>query len=175
MTRPLHLLCCTSFISSWLQQAPKLWCWHFRKCTLICHDVITICTVSYNVLHFSVVKWREVNLWSTVSQPVRLGVRHPSGTRDQFFFLLEISFRQLRGCYFEAPCLTRGRVCNLLYNCFWALPEQSLLGQSPTELCHILLSHLRLPKRCSVVVKILCYKPEGRGFDSRWGEFFKFT
>jgi hypothetical protein len=25
--------------------------------------------------------------------------------------------------------------------------------------------------RVSVVVKALCYKPEGRGFDSRWGEF----
>jgi hypothetical protein len=23
----------------------------------------------------------------------------------------------------------------------------------------------------SVVVKALCYKPEGHGFDSRWGEF----
>jgi hypothetical protein len=32
---------------------------------------------------------------------------HPSGTRDQFFSLLEISFRQLTS-------LTRGRVCNLL-------------------------------------------------------------
>jgi hypothetical protein len=37
----------------------------------------------------------EVNLRQTVSRPVRRGVRHPSGTRDQFFFLLEISFRQL--------------------------------------------------------------------------------
>jgi hypothetical protein len=25
--------------------------------------------------------------------------------------------------------------------------------------------------RGSVVVKALCYKPEGRGFDTRWGEF----
>jgi hypothetical protein len=38
--------------------------------------------------------WREdikveVTLRPTVSWPVRLGVRHPSGTRDQFFFLLE--------------------------------------------------------------------------------------
>jgi hypothetical protein len=32
----------------------------------------------------------EVKLRPTVSRPVRLGVRHPSGTRDQFFFLLEI-------------------------------------------------------------------------------------
>jgi hypothetical protein len=76
----------------------------------------------------------EVNLRPTVSRPVCLGVRRPSGTRDQFFFLLEISFRQLRVYYFVAPSLTRRRVCNLPYNCFWALPEQSLLGRSPAEL-----------------------------------------
>jgi hypothetical protein len=56
----------------------------------------------------------EVTLRPTVSRPVCPGVRRPSGTRDQFFFLLEISFRHLRVCYFVAPSLTRGRVCNLL-------------------------------------------------------------
>jgi hypothetical protein len=56
----------------------------------------------------------EVTLRPPVSRPVRPGVRRPSGTRDQFFFLLEIFFRQLRVCYFVAPSLTRGRVCNLL-------------------------------------------------------------
>jgi hypothetical protein len=75
----------------------------------------------------------EVNLRPTVSRPARLGVRRPSGTRDQFFFLLEISFRQLRLCYFVAPSLMWGRICNLLYNCFWAFPEQSLLGRSPAK------------------------------------------
>jgi hypothetical protein len=79
----------------------------------------------------------EVNLRPTVSRPVCLGVRHPSGTCDQFFFLLQISFRQLRVCYFVGPPLTRGRVCNLLCNCFWVLPEQSLLGRSPAELTAI--------------------------------------
>jgi hypothetical protein len=79
----------------------------------------------------------EVNLRPTVSRPVCLGVRHPSGTRDQFFFLLGISFRQLR-LYFVVPSLTRKRVCNFLYNWFWALPEQSLLGRSPAELTAIL-------------------------------------
>jgi hypothetical protein len=39
--------------------------------------------------------------------------------------------------HFVAPSLTRGRVCNLLYNCFWALPERSLLGRSPAELTAI--------------------------------------
>jgi hypothetical protein len=34
----------------------------------------------------------EVDLRPTVSPPVCLGVGHPSGTRDKFFFLLEISF-----------------------------------------------------------------------------------
>jgi hypothetical protein len=33
------------------------------------------------------------------------------------------------------------------------------------------LSIWRNGARGSVVVKALCYKPEGRGFDSRWGEF----
>jgi hypothetical protein len=79
----------------------------------------------------------EVNLRPTVSRPVCPGVRRLSGTRDQFFFLLEIFFRELLLCYFVAPSLKRGRVCNLLYNCFWALPEQSLLGWSPTELMTI--------------------------------------
>jgi hypothetical protein len=66
----------------------------------------------------------EVNLRPTVSRPVYPGVRRPSWTCDQFFFILEISFRQLRLFYFVAPSLTRGRICNLLFNCFWALPEQ---------------------------------------------------
>jgi hypothetical protein len=56
----------------------------------------------------------EVNLRPTVSRQVCIGVRRPSGTRDQFFFLLEISFRQLWLSYFVAPSLTRGWVCNLL-------------------------------------------------------------
>jgi hypothetical protein len=30
-----------------------------------------------------------------------------------------------------------------------------------------------LGARGSVVVKALCYKPESRGFDTRWGEFLK--
>jgi hypothetical protein len=64
----------------------------------------------------------EVILRPTVSRPVCLGVRLPSGTCDKFFFLLEISFRQLRVC-------------------FWPLPEQSRRTHD-----HILLSHLRLPK-----------------------------
>jgi hypothetical protein len=79
----------------------------------------------------------KLNLRLTDSRPVCLGVRHPSGTCDQFLFLLEISIRQLRLCYFVAPSLTRGRVCNLLSNFFWALPEQSLLGRSPAELMTI--------------------------------------
>jgi hypothetical protein len=59
------------------------------------------------------------------------------GTATNFFFLLEISFRQLRLRYFVTPSLTRGRVCNLLYNRFWALPEQSLLFRNPAELTAI--------------------------------------
>jgi hypothetical protein len=79
----------------------------------------------------------EFKLRPTLSRPVRLFVRHPSGNRDQFFFLLDIFFRQLRVCYSVALSLKRGRVCNLLYNCFWSSPEQPLLGRSPAELTPI--------------------------------------
>jgi hypothetical protein len=103
----------------------------------------------------------EVNLRPAVSRPDCLGVRSPSGTRDQFFSLLRISFRQLLLCYFVAPSLTRGQVCNLLYNCFWALPEQSLLGRvhgllgSQIPRC-IACSHAALPM---VILEIsLCTK-----------------
>jgi hypothetical protein len=89
--------------------------------------------LNQNLLYVEV----EVNLRPTVSRPVCLGVRRPSGTCNQFFFLLGIFFRQLRVCYFVAPSLTRGRVCNLLYSCFWVLPEQSLLDRSPAELTAI--------------------------------------
>jgi hypothetical protein len=41
------------------------------------------------------------------------------------------------GLLFCSALSDKRRVCNLLYNCFRALPEQSLLGQSPTELTAI--------------------------------------
>jgi hypothetical protein len=117
---------------------------------VVTKDVCVKC-VYYNVRHLlqylTLELEVEVNLRPTVSRPVSLGVRRPSGTRDQFFFLLEISFRQLGVYYFVAPSLTRGRVCSLLYNCFWALPEQSLLGRSPAELTAIFYCLIwRLPQ-----------------------------
>jgi hypothetical protein len=89
----------------------------------------------------------EVNLRPTVSRPVCLGVRRPSGTRDQFLFLLEIFFRQLCVCYFVLPSLTRWRVCNLLIQLFLGLARAVTLGsKSHRTHGHILLSHLRLPQ-----------------------------
>jgi hypothetical protein len=97
------------------------------------------CYVIINVLYMKSISRTdvEVKLLPTVSRPVYLCVRRLSGTRDQFYFPHEIFFRHMGICYFVAPFLTRGLVCNLLYNCFWALPEQSLLSWSPAELTTI--------------------------------------
>jgi hypothetical protein len=84
-------------------------------------DLLRVCLLTANftvmTLHRTVCLQTvevEVIFLLTVSRPVRLGVRHPSRTRYQFFFFLEIFFRLLRVCYFVAPSLTRRRVCNLL-------------------------------------------------------------
>jgi hypothetical protein len=78
-------------------------------------------------------------------QSVCQSVRHPSWTRDQFFFLFETFFRQLRVCNFVAPSLTWGRVCNLLL--LLVLSSAVPLGsESRGTQDHTLLSQsLRLP------------------------------
>jgi hypothetical protein len=45
----------------------------------------------------------------TVSQPVYLGIKHPSGSYDQIL----ITVRQLRVCWYRAFSLTRGLICRL--------------------------------------------------------------
>jgi hypothetical protein len=51
----------------------------------------------------------KVVLPSTVSRPVCLGIKHPSGTQYQIF----ITVKQRQACWCGALSLTRGRVCHL--------------------------------------------------------------
>jgi hypothetical protein len=84
-----------------------------------------------------------------------------SETRDQFFFLLEIFFRQLRACYFVAPSLIRGRVCNVLL--LLVLTRSVPLGSESRETQdHIFLSQiLRLPQPGGPGLRI--YTPQEQG------------
>jgi hypothetical protein len=134
ITKEIRYTCCrlrTGFYSCFLAEIPSL---HFsgNLFFLITRYISTIWR-GRKVLYiiFLLVVEVEVNLRPTVSRPVCLGVRHTSGTRDQFFFLLEISFRQLRVCYFVAPSLTRGWVCNLM---LLASPAQSHWSLTPAGL-----------------------------------------
>jgi hypothetical protein len=108
-------------------------------------DGIYVKTATLAVTKYILVVEIEIKLRPTVSRPVRLGVRHPYGKSVQFLFLLEIFFRQLRVCYFVAPSLTRGWVCNLLL--LLVLASAVPLGSESRWIQeHILLSQfLRLP------------------------------
>jgi hypothetical protein len=105
------------------------------------------CAASFKETSMSKRRMKSQSYLTTDSQWASLSwCQVPIRARDHFFFLLEIFFRQLRVCYFVAPSLTRGWVCNLLLLLVLASAVPLEFESRGTQ-DHILLSQfLRLPQ-----------------------------
>jgi hypothetical protein len=107
-------------------------------------------------------------LRSTVTRPVYLPLKHPSGARKKIFTTL----RQLRGFLCETPSLTRWRVCRLQLLLAPASAD-TLRSKSRGTHDHILLSQIREPQPIGLGSRICI--PPGTGWPNYtpilWGLF----
>jgi hypothetical protein len=91
-------------------------------------------------------------LWSTVSRPVCLGTKHPSGAYDQIFLLSDSC-----GFLYVGRSLWR-EDGSVVYNCPWPLPPQSSLGLTPVGLVTVSDSRLHFsspPTTRRVTVEVI--------------------
>jgi hypothetical protein len=90
------------------------------------------------------------------------------------YFILPFDILSLATSFLAAGPSTRERGNMRCESCLphvtvWIIPQ--LLLQFVTNLAYLSVCII-WGARGSVVVKALCYKPEGRGFETRWSEWF---
>jgi hypothetical protein len=110
----MFLTSCCNYLQSLIQNSATFFLWHILGAYILHQQILSL----------------SLMLWSAVSRPVCLGIKHPYRAYNQIFITVSCGFLDMEHSLWQEDR-------SVVYNCCWPLPVQSFSGPSPMGLVTI--------------------------------------